>query len=292
MKEFEDYGRKILEQIVDDLNKEEVRNNPFLTGLRYGMEDVLVRYKKYFPEEALIAGLKSIELDKYFKEPEAIKSETGKMQIAEFLRKFELLTWKSIILKRFCLYAFIRAISEVIKQNFINEKGENSILIMFMFTSALRSITKAGTSNFKSLTANSSNQEKVTSIKIPSIEPLVAAFEPHITSLNKSLSTGEALGWSEERTLKFQKYIAAMDMDIIEKDIFNGIQNTFEVTKLNKKGEQSERYKVLLLCNLFKHTHPKLYHTAGLSNGKKTRDELNAEALLKLIGTPGSEFFE
>ena len=186
----------------------------------------------------------------------------------------------------------MKANIEVAKKHFTNEKGENRFMTQFLFLLGIYKIYKMGASNYSSLTANSTNQKIAPSAKIESIEPLIALVEPQIKMMERVAKTGEMSGWDETKTLNFQKYLLAMDMEVIEKDIFNDIQNSFEITKLNRNGEQSERHKILLLWNLFKHSHPQLYHTTGSPDGNRTQEDLNREALLKLIAKPGSSFFE
>lgn len=293
MKEVkEDFGKFFFEETINDMRKNGADTNEFARPLYNGILHAYELYKKYCPYDKLKTGIELIKQDPYFKEPEAIKSEAGRMDIKEFWRKFNFLIWESRVLKKFVLYGFLRANLEVIKQNITNQNGENKILLNHVFLMGIYSIYKAGTTNYASLTANSVDQKLAPSLKIPSIEPLIAAFEPHLKTIERASKSGKIAGWNEEKTLQFQTYLFAMDMDAFQQDIFKDLQDSFEVTKQNSKGEQSERYKILLLWNLFKHTHPQLYHTTGSPDGNRTQDDLNAEALRKIIAKPGSDFFD
>lgn len=291
MKEAEDFGKWFFESSIEEMKEKGAESNEYAIGLLRAFEDANERYQRYCPLEKIKEGIKLIKEDQHFKQPEAIKDKSGKIDKQVLFRKLDLLLWESRIKKKFILYGFLKASTEVIKEHFSNEKSENKILGSHLLMVALYKIYKLGTQNYSSLTANSIDQSKAPSLKIPSVDILMQQFEPVIKILDRSSQSGKIAGWDENKTLNFQTYLVAMDMSVIERDIFHGIQEAFEITKLNK-GEQSERYKILLLWHLFKHSHPHLYHTKGSSDGARTQDDLNREALLKLITKPGSEFFE
>lgn len=291
MEEAEDFGKWFFESSIKEMKEKGAETNEYAIGLLRAFEDASERYQRYCPLEKIKEGIKLIKEDPHFKQPEAIKDESGKMDFKVFFRKLDLLLWESQIKKKFILYGFLKATTEVIKENFSNEKGENRILVSHLLMVALYKIYKLGTENYSSLTANSIDQSKAPSLKIPSVDILMQQFEPVMKVIDRSGQSGKIAGWNEDKTLEFQTYLLAMDMGVIERDIFHGIQDAFEITKLNK-GEQSERYKILLLCHLFKHSHPHLYHIKGSADGTRTQDDLNREAILKLIAKPGSIFFE
>lgn len=290
MKNFEDYVKQFLEDVISDARikySELVTFKPILDAL----ENILVKYDQYFPKERLINELETIKQDKFFKTPVPVNLNAPLVSENEVMRKYNLLTWDKRILRRFSLYAFTRAWIEVLRDHKEKYEFDKKIHDTFIFVLKMYEVTKIGIHHFSTITLNSKDQHKAKSRPVGTVEPLIDAFKTQTETLKASIERMKTMNWSEEKTITFFDYIFKLDISVIEKDIFYGILEDFEITKL-KNGTPSKRYQVLLLSNLFRHTHPQLYHEQGSSTGNRSKDDLNYESLWKLINSPGSSLFE
>lgn len=291
MKPFEDDIKTVLEGLISDAKSKHFDMMPYKPIL-VALEEILEKYNGYFLKEKLIFEVEKIRSDKFFKKPTSININAPVKFSEDIMKQVNLLIWDKRILRRFSLYAFTKAWIEVINDRREKYEQSNKIYVTFLFVLSLYEITKTGIHHFSSITINSKDQSKAKSTSIKNIEPMLDAFHKPISKLKNSIENlKDKLDWSEKKTIQFYDYILNLNISVIEKDIFYGILDDFEITKLNG-GVQSKRYKTLLLSNLFKHTHPHLYHEQEVSKTNRTRDDLNYEGLLKLINTPGSNLFQ
>jgi hypothetical protein len=273
-----------LDRIVADISNKGLEDSG-LSGFYFGMKEIAELFRKYFPHTILVKGLKRMESNQIFKQPLPAVGVTGE----EFLRRFHLLLWDENILRRFFFFALMKAVSEVINTRLIGKKSANYIHELFLYLSFLRNLKMAGTSNFVSMTINSKNQKLAKSATTYQFERIFENYEEVLLDFEASFRDPAFAGLSEEKISEFYKNFTELDIKKFEKDIFYGILGDFEITKL-QNGKQSIRAKVLLLMELFQHTHSHLYHSSGSFDGRRSKDDLNYESLYNLIQSPGNIF--
>ena len=256
-------------------------NNPRAIMFAQFLQDLYSGYHKYYPEVALKEGLVLIENDKAFKKPVGITLENTPQTPEEFQTRFKFLCWDSIILKRFQMFAFAKSLCENISKNAPpKNKEKNAIQEYVHFISAIMDLVKAGVENFKSFTINSIDQKNAKHLTVPNINLLVEKFNEDIKNFEKIKNT---LPGNEDVKAKLIELISSFDIKEYQKHIFNGILEDFEISKKGTSGNQSIRYKTDLLWNLFKHSHPNLYHNTGTA-GADVRS-MRRNVLLSIIST-------
>lgn len=258
--------------ILDLLTGLDIRSGEKQSDLISILHEFKAKVYESFPKWKLLRGLVVIKNDRKFAENQSIKVREGNNGIAICDN------WVPSVIQRFEYFAVAKATCHLVDKYLKGKKNSNIALEYYLFLLSLYRYLKAGQEEYASATLNPKNTHETKSVIIENPEYMLPSFDLELKSIDGMF---EKMSGDQKDKEDLVEYFLNFDIIEFQKDIFNGIIDDFDITKISRTGKQSKRYKTELLWNLFKHTHS----TSYIDNHESTSDSITIRMhnLLKII---------